>query len=317
MALNFFQGRDRAPSDTQPGRRDRAPEPVSAEPAPRTSRRAGRSRLAENRAPERAEQPDKPRSTRRRRSGGRATADKTETREARDTRETRESHEARPAPSGTRTQTRRAPASVREAPPPTDEAIEALTRSIAEQTRQLERLIALHEAADNGGSPAAVALPRVGVFVDAANIELSADRIGRRIDWGKALAMLTRDRRLVRALAYCPTHDDPGVSIETQRFVEPFLDHGFKIVTKPLKRFADGTIKANLDIELALDLLEMCNRLDVVCLASGDGDFAHLVEVVQAKGVRVEVVGFNQSVAVQLRRAADAVIDLTPALTGR
>lgn len=129
--------------------------------------------------------------------------------------------------------------------------------------------------------------------------------------------MLTRGRRLVHALAYCPTHDDPGVSIETQRFVEPFLDHGFKIVTKPLKRFADGSIKANLDIELALDLLEMCNRLDVVCLASGDGDFAHLVEVVQAKGIRVEVVGFNQTIAVQLRRAADAIVDLSPALVGR
>ena len=50
--------------------------------------------------------------------------------------------------------------------------------------------------------------------------------------------MLTRDRQLVRAIAYSPVHDDPGVSIETQRFVEPFLGKGYKVFTKPLKRFA-------------------------------------------------------------------------------
>ena len=311
MALNFFQGRDRAPSDTQPGRHERAAEPASTGPkdTPRPrSRRGGRSRSGgearaadrpEARTPEPADEGGKPRTSRRRRSGT----------------EKAESHE--PRTTSTRTSAPAALAVQRAPAPVIDAAIAELTRSIQEQTRQLERLIALHEATTNGGSPAAAALPRVGVFVDAANIELSADRIGRRIDWGKALAILTRGRRLVHALAYCPTHDDPGVSIETQRFVEPFLDHGFKIVTKPLKRFADGTIKANVDIELALDLLEMCNRLDVVCLASGDGDFAHLVEVVQAKGVRVEVVGVHQTVAIQLRRAADAIIDLSPALIGR
>src|SRR5690606_14640850 len=103
------------------------------------------------------------------------------------------------------------------------------------------------------------------------------------------------------------------VSMETQRFVEPFLDHGFKIVTKPLKRFADGTIKANVDIELALDLMAMADRLDVVCLVSGDGDFQHLVETVQERGLRVEVVGLGGSVSANLRKAADAYVDLDSA----
>lgn len=298
MALNFFQGRDRASSDTQPGRRERAADHPDDEASQRRPRRPSRAATNETRAPDPADDGDKPRSTRRRRSSsGRSSGEKAETREARAD----------------------APATSTRATPPTgDAAIQALLRSVEEQNRKLDRLIALQQAAVDGGSAVpAAALPRVGVFVDAANIELSADRVGRRIDWGKALSMLTRDRRLVRAVAYCPTHDDPGVSMETQRFVEPFLDHGFKIVTKPLKRFADGSIKANVDIELALDLLETCERLDVVCLASGDGDFAHLVEVVQGKGVRVEIVGFNSTVAIQLRRAADAVVDLGPALTGR
>ena len=121
--------------------------------------------------------------------------------------------------------------------------------------------------------------------------------------------MLTRERQLVRAIAYSPVHDDPSVSVETQRFVEPFLDRGFKIVTKPLKRFQDGSIKANVDIELALDVVTMCDRLDIVCLVSGDGDFEKLVELVQGKGIRVEVVSFGSSTAGNLKNAADAFID--------
>ncbi|MBE7517981.1 MAG: NYN domain-containing protein [Thermoflexaceae bacterium] len=181
------------------------------------------------------------------------------------------------------------------------------------QNRQIERLIHLQEdMAKRIGDGARVAAPpaRVGVFVDAANVELAIDRLRTRLDWGKVLRMLTEGRQLVRAMAYSPIHDDPGVSMETQRFVEPFLDHGYKIVTKPLKRFADGSIKANVDIELALDVITMLDRLDIVCVVSGDGDFQRLVEVVQSRGVRVEVVGVGSSVASNLRNAADTFIDL-------
>ena len=81
-------------------------------------------------------------------------------------------------------------------------------------------------------------------------------------------------------------------------------------MTKPLKRFADGSIKANVDIELALDLVTMADRLDVAVLISGDGDFQHLVEVLQGRGLRVEVAGLGQSVAGALKKAADQYIDL-------
>jgi len=191
----------------------------------------------------------------------------------------------------------------------------ALLKAIEKQNDQLARLIELQEASQQNGGPS-VQPARVGIFVDAANVELAADRVKKKIDWNKVVALLTKDRRLIRAVSYSPTHDDPGVSMETQRFVEPFLDSGFKIVTKPLKRFADGTIKANVDIELALDIMLMCDRLDVVCLVSGDGDFQHLVEVVQSRGVRVEVVGYGASVAGALRRAADSYIDIETAFGG-
>jgi len=197
--------------------------------------------------------------------------------------------------------------------PLSDAGAASVLRAIDIQNRQVEHLIQLQEEmAKRIGSGASVVAPplRVGVFVDAANVELAIDRLRTRLDWGKVLKVLTDGRRLVRAMAYSPIHDDPTVSMETQRFVEPFLDKGYKIVTKPLKRFQDGTIKANVDIELALDIITMLDRLDVVCLVSGDGDFQRLVEVVQSRGVRVEVVGVGTSVAGNLRNSADAFIDL-------
>ena len=194
-----------------------------------------------------------------------------------------------------------------------DGAAASILRAIEVQNRQIERLLQLQEDMTrriSTGGPVAAPPARVAVFVDAANIELAVDRLRTRLDWGKILRLLTEGRQLMRAVAYSPVHDDPTVSIETQRFVEPFLDHGFKVVTKPLKRFQDGTIKANVDIELALDVISMLDRLDVVCLVSGDGDFQRLVEMVQSRGVRVVVVGVGSSVAGNLKNAADEFIDL-------
>lgn len=188
----------------------------------------------------------------------------------------------------------------------------ALVRVVEAQGKQLEQLArAQEELLKRGAGGSAIAPPaRVGVFVDAANVELAIDRLRTRVDWKKVLNLLTEHRTLVRAMAYSPVHDDPGVSIETQRFAEPFLGKGYKVVTKPLKRFADGTIKANVDIEMACDIIEMLDRLDVVCLVSGDGDFQRLVEVIQSKGVRVEVVAVGTSTASALRNAADQFTDL-------
>ena len=88
------------------------------------------------------------------------------------------------------------------------------------------------------------------------------------------------------------------------------MGHNYKIVTKAWKRFADGGMKANFDIELAVDILTMSDRLDIVVLLSGDGDFRRVVELVESKGVRVEVVAFAASTALELRSIADSYIDL-------
>ena len=104
--------------------------------------------------------------------------------------------------------------------------------------------------------------------------------------------------------------------------IRPLVDwldyNGYTMVTKPTKEFTDSTgrrkLKGNMDIELAIDAMEMCEHLDHVVLFSGDGDFRRLVEALQRKGTRVSVVSTVRSqppmAADELRRQADIFIDL-------
>jgi uncharacterized LabA/DUF88 family protein len=163
--------------------------------------------------------------------------------------------------------------------------------------------------------PTSVDQARLGIFVDVPNVVYAAERLRVTLDFGKVLGFIAEGRHLVRASAYAPISDDPSANLETQRFVQPFVGLGYRIVTKPLKRYADGSMKANFDVELAIDVLSMSDRLDIVTLVSGDGDFRRLVDLVASKGVRVEVVAFGQSTAAELRAVADKYIDLHDHLT--
>ncbi len=303
---------DEEPAPRRPTRR-RAPAAKAAEeeeaPAPRPSRR----RAPAAKAAEEDEAPA-PRPSRRRAPAAR-TAEEDDAPAPRSTR--RRAPAAKASDDEPEAPRRAAPRRRGRAAAAEDTGADAaLLDALKAQTEQLARLVELQERAierlSGNGKAGVGTMPRVGVFVDSANVELARDRNrgGRPIDWGLVLERVTEGRRLVRAIAYSPVHDDPGVSPETQRFVEPFLGKGFKIVTKPLKRFADGSIKANVDIELALDVITMAERLDVAVLVSGDGDFQHLVEVLQSRGIRVEVAGLGQSVAGNLKKAADRYIEL-------
>ena len=148
------------------------------------------------------------------------------------------------------------------------------------------------------------------MFLDVPNLIYAAEQAGVRVHFGKLLDFLTQGRQLVRATAYAPITDDPNTRFEAQRFVAPVINQGYKVVTKTWKRFADGGMKANFDIELAVDILTMSDRLDIVVLLSGDGDFRRVLELVESKGVRVEVISFAASTAMELRAVADHYIDL-------
>ena len=228
-----------------------------------------------------------------------------------------------PRPSG-RSNPRRAKPEP-EAQLPTDPAekmlalLERQTVLLEQQGAALEQLAAsqqlltqtlLGQSGDDTVPARIEVLPRLAIFVDVPNILYGAEASGVRLNWGKVADFLSHGRTLVRAIAYSPISDDPSARTENERFVVPFLDHGYRIATKQLKRFSGGSVKANFDVELAIDVLTMSDRVDVIVLVSGDGDFRRLVEIVGARGVRVEVMAFGQSTSADLRQVADRYIDI-------
>jgi uncharacterized LabA/DUF88 family protein len=187
--------------------------------------------------------------------------------------------------------------------------LEQFTREIGATLKSLQAAISDLQGRA-GEAAAAVTAPRVGIFVDVPNLIYAAERRKIDLDFGRVLDYFTRGRELVRATAYAPITDDPQARLESQRFAHHFIGHPYRIVTKPLKRFSDGSMKANFDIELAVDILTMSERLDVVVLMSGDGDFVRVVELVASRGVRVEVCAFAEAAATELRAVADRFIDI-------
>jgi uncharacterized LabA/DUF88 family protein len=158
---------------------------------------------------------------------------------------------------------------------------------------------------------------RIGLFIDGSNLYSAARALGFDIDYKKLLTLFAGKGRLIRAFYYTALMEDQEYSP-----IRPLVDwldyNGYTMVTKPTKEFTDSMgrrkIKGNMDIELAIDVMEMAPHLDHVVLFSGDGDFRRLVEAVQRKGVRVSVVSTIRSqppmVADELRRQADVFVEL-------
>ncbi len=158
---------------------------------------------------------------------------------------------------------------------------------------------------------------RIALFIDGANLYSTARALGFDIDYKRLREHFVSRARLVRAYYYTALIEDQEYSP-----IRPLVDwldyNGFTMVTKPTKEFTDSTgrrkIKGNMDIELAVDVLEMAPLVDRVVLFSGDGDFRRLVEAAQRKGTRVTVVSTIESsppmVADELRRQADEFVDL-------
>ena len=158
---------------------------------------------------------------------------------------------------------------------------------------------------------------RIALFIDGSNLYAAARALGFDIDYKRLLELFSSKGRLVRAYYYTALMED-----QEYLPIRPLVDwldyNGFTMVTKPTKEFTDSTgrrkIKGNMDMELAIDVLEMAEHLDHIVLFSGDGDFRRLVEAVQRRGVRVSVVSTYRSappmVADELRRQADFFIEL-------
>jgi uncharacterized LabA/DUF88 family protein len=159
---------------------------------------------------------------------------------------------------------------------------------------------------------------RTALFIDGANLYATARALGFDIDYKRLLELFSSKTNLIRAFYYTALIEDQDYSP-----IRPLVDwldyNGYTMVTKPTKEFTDATgrrkIKGNMDIELAIDVMEMAQHLDHIVLFSGDGDFRRLVEAVQRKGVRVTVVSTVRSqpvmIADELRRQADLFVDIT------
>lgn len=158
---------------------------------------------------------------------------------------------------------------------------------------------------------------RLALFIDGSNLYAAAKTLGFDIDYKKLRAEFAQRGKLVRALYYTALVEDQEYSP-----IRPLVDwldyNGFTMVTKPAKEYTDQTgrrkVKGNMDLELAIDAMELAPHVDHIVLFSGDGDFRVLVEAVQRRGVRVSVVSTIRSqppmIADELRREADNFIDL-------
>ena len=158
---------------------------------------------------------------------------------------------------------------------------------------------------------------RIALFIDGANLYATAKALGFDIDYKRLLKEFESRGTLVRAFYYTAIIEDQEFSS-----IRPLIDwldcNGYTVVTKATKEFIDAggrrKVKGNMDIELAVNAMELAEHIDEMVLFSGDGDFRSLVEAIQRRGVRVTVVSTLASqppmIADELRRQADVFTDL-------
>jgi uncharacterized LabA/DUF88 family protein len=158
---------------------------------------------------------------------------------------------------------------------------------------------------------------KTAIFIDGANLYATSKALGIEIDFKALLTEFNRRGSVVRAYYYTAVLEDQEYST-----IRPLLDwldyNGYSVVTKPTKEFVDSLgrrkIKGNMDIELAVDALEIAPHVDEIVMFSGDGDFRPVIAAVQRHGVRVTVVSTIKTqppmIADELRRQADVFEDL-------
>ena|SRR5664279_4713282 len=157
---------------------------------------------------------------------------------------------------------------------------------------------------------------RTAIFIDGANLYSASRALGFDVDYRQMLDYFNKNLSLVRAYYYSAILDAEYSPLK------PLTDwlayNGYTLITKPAKEYTDAQgrrrVKGNMDIELAVDMLELAPKIEHAILFSGDSDFRRLVEAVQRQGVRVTVVSTIKSsppmIGDELRRQADVFVDL-------
>ena len=158
---------------------------------------------------------------------------------------------------------------------------------------------------------------RLALFIDGSNLYAAAKTLGFDIDYKLLRQEFVRRGKMLRAFYYTAL-----LEIDEYSPIRPLVDwlnyNGFTMVTKPAKEYTDSMgrrrVKGNMDIELAVNAMELAPHVDHIVIFSGDGDFRPLVESLQRQGVRVSVVSTIRSqppmISDDLRRQADNFIEL-------
>jgi uncharacterized LabA/DUF88 family protein len=199
----------------------------------------------------------------------------------------------------------------------TTAAFNQLTNSLVQALQnQTDRMVSELRRTNAAPTNVSVSLPpfpsteRVGVFVDVANLLYSARTLRISVDFGKLLDFLRGNRRLVRAHAYCPTSPQAG---DEQMFLQAVKGLGYRITTKNYKTFSSGAKKADLDLDLCMDVVRLVDgsAVDCVVLVSGDSDFMPMLDYCSDHGVRVEVAAFDEAMSATLRQSCDLFVNLS------
>ncbi len=149
---------------------------------------------------------------------------------------------------------------------------------------------------------------RVGVLVDVQNLYYSAKNLyKKKVNFSAVLKEGVNGRKLIRAIAYVIQADD----LKEHTFFDALSKIGFDVKSKDLQIFYGGMKKGDWDVGIAVDAIQLAEKLDVIILVSGDGDYKQLVEYLKtAKGCRVEAIAFGKSTSRLLKESVDEFIDL-------
>jgi uncharacterized LabA/DUF88 family protein len=152
------------------------------------------------------------------------------------------------------------------------------------------------------------------LFIDFHNLEASLRNEGRQVDILELRNYLSEGRSLLESFVYIGRN--PNNSQEDDKFHRMLRINGFLVKTKKAKVLPDGSLKCDLDLELALDVVQYVSGVkpDIVVLVTGDGDFAPLANWLRLRGIRVEVASTPNSLSQDLREASNGYIDLDEAI---
>jgi uncharacterized LabA/DUF88 family protein len=160
---------------------------------------------------------------------------------------------------------------------------------------------------DGSASTASPTRDRVVIFIDGANLFYAAVNLQIEIDYTKLLEQLVGGRRLLRPYFYTgiDRHND-----KQQGFLLWLRRNGYRVIAKDLLSLPDGSKKANLTVEIVVDMLSLAAHCDTLILLSGDGDLAYAVNAITYRGVKVEVVSLRSMTSEGLINVADDFTDL-------